>query len=92
MIIFISGDLVIRRSGDWKNRNCMITLVFLKHRGSWSLSVHWKPETGNRKLISMIILIAFKKQQAPSDKLQTAGGGKGWASGNGKPETRNWFP
>jgi hypothetical protein len=35
----------------------------------------------------MIILIAFKKHQAPSDKLQTAGGGKGRASGNWKPET-----
>jgi hypothetical protein len=39
----------------------------------------------------MIILIAFKKQQAPSYKLQTAGDGKGWASGNRKPETGNLF-
>jgi hypothetical protein len=32
-------------------------------------------------------MITFKKQQAPSTKLQTAGDGKGWASGNRKLET-----
>jgi hypothetical protein len=33
-------------------------------------------------------MITFKKHQAPSTKLQTAVG-KGWASGNRKPETGN---
>jgi hypothetical protein len=48
-------------------------------------------ETGNRKLVSMIILIAFKKQQAPSTKHQATNSWRRQGVGLWKLETRNLF-